>query len=406
LSSGSPEGNSENVEISRGQQRLFSSLHFLFGLGIMSWVTRFVDIKRNLGLSNAEFGSLLTLGTIGSLSAFLVMGHLVHVHGVRRVLTISSIATFLLIAAATWVTSPVLFMFVNIFIAAAISGFHVSLTTQTMWMQERLQNGFASRMSGVWSIGALLTAVISIIVAKLLSIEIHVTTLSLIVTIVTLIVIRKLSPLFLGKNPQAAKKDAFAIARFFTTLKVDWIVAFGLLFGSILEFITADWSSIFGREELGLDPSLSVVPYFVFISAMIVGRFNFSKLEKKYNLEKLVTVFGIAGGLSMAFGIIAGKILANSSPILGLVACGIGFVGGGYGLSFMWAVFNLRGIERSDLGTSAVISQLAAFQNLAVFVVKNIVAIAAGIFGLPIAMLIPCVMLMFVGYFFRRASVK
>ena len=224
-------------------------------------------------------------------------------------------------------------------------------------------------------------------------------------TIVTLIIIRKLSPLFLGKNPQAAEKDAFVLAKFFTSLKVDWIVAFGLLFGSILEFVTADWSSIYGREELGLDASLSVVPYFIFIFAMIIGRFNFSRLEKRYNLEKLVTVFGIAGGLSMGLGIIFGKVVAGTSPILGLVVCGIGVAGGGYGLSFMWAVFNLRGIERSDLGTSAVISQLALFQNLAVFVVKNIVAIAAGLFGLPIALLIPCIMLMFVGYFFRRASV-
>ena len=371
----------------------------------MSWVTRFVDVKRNLGLSNSEFGSLLTLGTVGSLTAFLVMGHLVHVHGVRRILTISSISTFTLIAAATWVTSPVFFMFVHIFIAASISGFHVSITTQTMWMQERLQNGFASRMSGVWSIGALLTSVISIIVAKLLSIEVHVTALSAVVTTVTLIIIRKLSPLFLGKNPQAAEKDAFDLAKFFTSLKVDWIIAFGLLFGSILEYVTADWSSIYGREELGLDASLSVVPYFIFIFAMIIGRFNFSQLQKRYNLEKLVTVFGIAGGLSMGLGIIFGKLVANNSPILGLVVCGIGVAGGGYGLSFMWAVFNLRGIERSDLGTSAVISQLALFQNLAVFVVKNVVAIAAGLFGLPIALLIPCIMLMFVGYFFRRASV-
>lgn len=393
-------------EVTQGQVRLFSTLHFLFGLGIMSWVTRFVDVKRNLGLSNAEFGSALTLGSIGSLTAFLVMGHLVHVHGVRRVLTISSICTFMLIAAATWITSPVFFMIFNIFIAASISGFHVSITTQTMWMQERLKNGFASRMSGVWSIGALLTSVISIVVAKLLSIQIHVTALSALITIVTLIIIRRLSPIFLGKNPQEAEKDAFVLAKFFTNLKVDWIVAFGLLFGSILEFVTADWSSIYGREELGLDASLSVVPYFIFIFAMILGRFNFSKLEKRYNLENLVTVFGIAGGLSMGLGIIFGKVVAGSSPVLGLVVCGIGFAGGGYGLSFMWAVFNLRGIERSDLGTSAVISQLALFQNLAVFVVKNVVAIAAGIFGLPIAMLIPCIMLMFVGHFFRRASVN
>ena len=65
--------SSVEVEVTRLQQKLFASLHLLFGLGIMSWVTRFVDVKRNLGLSNAEFGSLLTLGTIGSLSAFLVM---------------------------------------------------------------------------------------------------------------------------------------------------------------------------------------------------------------------------------------------------------------------------------------------------------------------------------------------
>jgi MFS family permease len=398
--------SSGEVEVTRLQQKLFASLHLLFGLGIMSWVTRFADVKRHLGLSIAEFGSLLTLGTIGSLSAFLVMGHLVHVHGVRRILTISSICTFTLIAAATWVTSPVFFMFINIFIAASISGFHVSITTQTMWMQERLKSGYASRMSGVWAIGALLTSVISILVARFLSIQVHVTILSFLVLGIFLTIVRKLSPVFLGKNPQEAEKDAFILAKFFTSLKVDWIVAFGLLFGSILEFITADWSSIYGREELGLDASLSVVPYFIFLCAMIIGRFNFSRLEKKYNLEKLVTVFGIAGGLSMALGIIFGKLVAGSSPILGLVVCGIGFAGGGYGLSFMWAVFNLRGIERSDLGASAVISQLALFQNLAVFIVKNIVAIAAGIFGLPIAMLIPCLMLMFVGYFFRRASLS
>jgi MFS family permease len=391
------------VEVTRVQQKLFASLHFLFGLGVMSWVTRFVDVKRNLDLGNAEFGALLTLGTIGSFIAFLVMGHLVHVYGVRRVLTISAVATFVLIAGATWVTRPVIFMFVNIFIAASISGFHVSITTQTMWMQERLQNGYASRMSGVWSIGALLTSVISIIVAKALSIEVHVTALSAIVTLVTLVIIAKLSPLLLGKNSQEAENDALVLAKIFTTLKIDWIVAFGLLFGSILEFVTADWSSIYGREELGLDASLSVVPYFIFVFSMIIGRFHFSNLERRYNLERLVTVFGIAGGLSMGLGIILGKVAASSSPILGLVVSGIGFAGGGYGLSFMWAVFNLRGIERSDLGASAVISQLALFQNLTVFIVKNIVAIAAGIFGLPIAMLIPCLMLMFVGYFFRRA---
>lgn len=372
----------------------------------MSWVTRFADVKNNLGLSNAEFGSLLTLSTVGAIAGFLVMGHLVHLHGVKNVLIISTTASYILIAIATWVTSPVLFTFINIAIAIAISGFHVSLTTQTMWIQDRLFYGFASKMSGVWSIGSLLTAFISIAVARMLSIQIHVAIISAISIIAVLTIIKRLGPLLIGKDPEAAERDAFEIAKVFTTLRVDWIIAFGLLFGTIMEFVAGDWANIYSREELRLDPSLSVVPYFVFTFAIIIGRFNFSKLQQKYDLERMVTIFGIIGGLFMGLGVIFGKIAADTSPILGLVVASIGFAVGGYGLSFMWAVFNNRGIDRSELGVSAVISQLALFQNLAVFVVKNIVAIAAGIFGLPIALLIPCIMLMFVGYFFKRAKVN
>lgn len=371
----------------------------------MSWVTRFADVKNNLGLGNAEFGSLLTLSTVGAIAGFLVMGHLVHLHGVKRVLILSTTTTFFLVAVATWITSPVLFTFINIALTVAISGFHVSLTTQTMWMQDRLFYGFASKMSGVWSIGALLTAFISIAVARVLSIQVHVAIVSAISIAAVLLIIKNLGPLLMGKNPEAAERDAFEIGQLFTSLRVDWIIAFGLLFGTILEFVAGDWANIYSREELGLDPSLSVVPYFVFIFAIIIGRVNFSKLQQKHDLERLVTIFGIFGGLSMGLGVILGKIAAGTSPILGLIIASIGFAGGGYGLSFMWAVFTNRGIDRSDLGMSAVISQLALFQNLAVFVVKNVVAIAAGIFGLPIALLIPCIMLMFVGYFFKRSRV-
>lgn len=396
----------QKSKLTRTERRLFASVHFLFGFGIISWVTRFADVKKNLGLGNAEFGSLLTLGIIGSLTSFLVMGHLVHVHGVRRILTISTISMMTLISFATWVTSPILFMFVNILIAASISGFHVSITTQTIWIDEHLDKGVVSRMSGIWSIGALATSFTSIVVARIVSIEIHITILSLIVIILMLIAIKKTSSIWLEKNPRAARRDAFELAKFFTSINIDWLVAFGLICGSILEYVTGDWASIYGREELDLNPSLSVVPYFLFILAMVLGRLGLPKFEARFPLQKLVSIAGIAGGLMMGGGIIFGSLIVEYSTSIALVITCVGFFGGGFGVSFMWAVFNLRANQRSEKKTSSVVAQISAFQTVATFLLKNLVAIVAGFLGLPIALLIPCVMLMFVGYFLRRASIN
>ena len=47
---------------------LLRVLFFLFGLGIMSWVPRFPEVKAALHLTNGGFGSLISSGAIGSVS--------------------------------------------------------------------------------------------------------------------------------------------------------------------------------------------------------------------------------------------------------------------------------------------------------------------------------------------------
>ena len=51
---------------------LLKALFFLFGIQIMSWVPRFPEVKANLQLSNGQFGSLLSLGSIGNLTLSLI----------------------------------------------------------------------------------------------------------------------------------------------------------------------------------------------------------------------------------------------------------------------------------------------------------------------------------------------
>ena len=62
--------------------RLHSAIFFLYGFFGMAWVPRFPELKAFLGLTNGEFGSLITAGTFGALASLLSMGHVVHKYGV------------------------------------------------------------------------------------------------------------------------------------------------------------------------------------------------------------------------------------------------------------------------------------------------------------------------------------
>ena len=41
-------------------------LFFVFAIFIMAWVPRFPEVKANLGLSNGQFGTLISTGSFGA----------------------------------------------------------------------------------------------------------------------------------------------------------------------------------------------------------------------------------------------------------------------------------------------------------------------------------------------------
>ena len=68
------------------EKRLIGIIFFLFAVQMMSWIPRFPEVKANLGLSNGEFGTYISLGSIGVLIAMISSGHLIQKYGSRRIL--------------------------------------------------------------------------------------------------------------------------------------------------------------------------------------------------------------------------------------------------------------------------------------------------------------------------------
>jgi MFS family permease len=137
-------------------------LFFTFGLGIMSWIPRFPEVKEGLKLTNGGFGSLISTGALGSLISLLTIGHVVHRIGVKRVLHAASFFLMATLIILTTVKSPLIFFFANIVFGAAISAFHISINAQGFNYQDRIGKFIITQMSGVWGAGALILSLIHI----------------------------------------------------------------------------------------------------------------------------------------------------------------------------------------------------------------------------------------------------
>jgi MFS family permease len=96
------------------EKKYVGILFFLFALQIMSWVPRFPEIKANLALSNGEFGTFLSLGSLGAIVALLSSGHFVQKFGAKKVLIVSTVTMCLAIGTVVHLQSALIFIFVNI----------------------------------------------------------------------------------------------------------------------------------------------------------------------------------------------------------------------------------------------------------------------------------------------------
>ena len=139
----------------------------------MSWVPRFSEVKQNLGLSNGEFGTIISTGAFGVFFALLIIGHVVHAYGVRIVLIISGLWMLIAIAAITWITSPVYFLLFNMTIGGSISAFNTAITAQAIAMEKELKRSYLPKMSGFFAVGTLATTLLAGIAAKFTSVQIH-----------------------------------------------------------------------------------------------------------------------------------------------------------------------------------------------------------------------------------------
>lgn len=379
---------------------LTKALFFLFGVGIMSWIPRFPELKANLAVNNGLFGTMLSVSAFGSLIALLTIGHLVDHFGAKKMMLAGYTFLTAALIAIVHVTNHKLFIVLNILVGFSVSMLHIANNAQAFFDQDRGGKNLVISAAGYWSAGSLFTTLLSMFLIGKVSLQNHITALMLVLWVLSIAVIyMRHETLVPANRHQRVGKSIYEDLKKF---KFDWMINFGLIFGILLEFSIGDWSTIFAKEDGGISASLAPLPFMFFTIFMIVGRVSINSLKKRFHIASLVRFGGILAGTSFLIGIWT----VDRFGLIGLV---ISFSLAGLGSSYIGPAFLNVANARIDLPASIVIGQISAVNVILAWLLKQVVALLAQFTSLQVALTLPALMVIAVGLFvkvFRPAPAK
>ena len=91
--------------------------------------------------------------------------------------------------------------------------------------------------------------------------------------------------------------------------------------GAIGEGAASDWGGILIRDTFQATGFLVALPYVLFCSTMVIGRFSGDFLAHKYGTRNLITFSGLTAGIGLALGLVIG---GQVGVIFAWVLLGIG----------------------------------------------------------------------------------
>ena len=393
-----------NKPIEKAERRDLQAIFFLFGLGIMCLAPRLPDIKSNLDVSTTYFGFLMSSGSIGALSAHLTMGHIVHRLGVYKVLIYSSIATYVTLGILVVLHNAEIYLVVNILCGFAWASYHIAINAQALHRQSESGTQIIPMLHGLWSAGAVATAFIALLISSYVSLNWHIFPLIITVFILKMRSISRLRPILLKGNEVTEADEVVSFRTMLSSFTIDWVVSLGFLCALMLEVAAGDWATILARQEFGVSKSLAVIPYFLFMGAMIIGRLSFNRLRGERSDKELVQPLAVMGGTVFLTSLGLSLQLKDSNLYLGFAILCIGFFITGIGISIIGPLFFGYASARSNKPGGVAVAELGALNQVLTFIGRGVISVVAGAATLPIAMVIPGVMLILVVFFVAAAS--
>lgn len=293
-----------------------------------SWATRTPAIRDLLALSTAEMGIVLFGLSIGSMSGILCSAWLVNRFGTRKVIrtTMScAVVGMLVLSAALWFTSAVLFAVGLAIFGASFGSAEVAINVEGAAVEREMNKTVLPMMHGFYSFGTLVGAGIGMAVTGFgLPAAPHILLAALVAVAPIAIAIRAI--------PEGTGKNAAEAARHEGKGLPIWRDAQLLLIGVIVlamafaEGSANDWLPLLMVDGHGFSPTSGSLIYAGFTLGMTLGRFTGGWFIDRYSRVTVVRASAVMGALGIGLIIfVDNPWVAGLSVLLWGLGASLGF---------------------------------------------------------------------------------
>ena len=365
-------------------------IFFAQGVAALSWMPRIPEFIANLGVSKEVWGTVIGIGGIGAIIPLIFTNRLVLRFGTSPIIRFTSVAMIGLFMALPYPTQWWLFLVLHFSLSFVLSTFNIALNSQAVVFQKSINKVLLASFHGAWSIGAATSAAVTSLVAVFTPLKVQMFIIPLLVLALFIWAGRQLLTEQEDSHFKEEPKEKAPSWR--KSPSYLWLLSFGLFAGMWPELVVMDWSSVYSREVLKLDPSRAAWPYTVFVAAMIIGRFSITRLTSKYNINRLSQIGGLFGTVSMTLAIFTSSNLAAVNQSLALFMLCLFFAISGLGIASMVPSFYSAAGHIAKLPTPAALSRMALFSSVVVIFARMFMGSLTERFGLPLAMIFPIIM--------------
>jgi MFS family permease len=283
------------------------------GVFVGSWAARIPAVQSQFHFSLARLGLTIACMTVGAIASSPLAGFVSSRYGSRALLRISAPAAALAFAFIALAPSRLLLALALFLMGAANGLVQVSMNAQAIALEARYGRTILSTMHGGFSIGMMAGALVAALVAQLgVSYRIHLLAVSAVLLGVGIAI-----GFFLIETKTGARAHRRRID-LSLALAVIVVVSFLELF---CEGTATSWSAVYTDKVVGASATVAALVFFLYASAMTVGRLRG---------DHLVVRMGVGGLVRAGSGVALcglGLALAFPTPLfvlLGFALFGIG----------------------------------------------------------------------------------
>jgi MFS family permease len=297
-----------------------AALFFANGALFANLVPRFPELKADLHLSNAAFGTAMAGYGVGALIAGLFAGLLVSRFGsvvVAPVSTLGIAANLVLIGVAPSYAT----LAAALVAAGALDSIaDIAVNAHGLRVERRYQRSILNSLHGLWSVGAVAGGAMGAAAAGLdVPLPTHLAIAAALFAALAIGVSRLLLP---GRDdaeltPTTGRLPRLGLAR--TVLALGVIAAMA----QVMEEATATWGAVYLREELGAAAAVSGLGFIALQSTQTVGRLLGDRVVERFGDRAVARAGAALAGAAMAAAL-AVPAVATTILAFGLVGLGIG----------------------------------------------------------------------------------